>query len=89
MASITIQKGATSAYFTILDPTATVASIYPANSLIFMPDNNNAGYYSLFNKDTNTTVVYRSYTQTINGDTSIAFASLTALATYISTNFFA
>lgn len=85
--SITIQKGGTAAYVTVLAPGQTVPSSYQSGDLIFQP--NPDGTFSFIHKFGYFPNLFNLVpTQVINGDTSTPFANLAAVATYVNANFF-
>lgn len=95
--AITIQKSTSGAYFTVTDKDG-VAQPYIVNDwgLYEFPNNTNITIYNKYNPGFDATgrvpssgiIVNQPYTNIINGDTGIAFASFAALTSYILTNFF-
>lgn len=92
----TIQKSSSGATFTVTDKNGAAQS-YAANTYLpyLYPNNTNLTLYSVanpcfdaFGVPASGIIINQPFGNIINGDTSLAFASLAALNTYILTNFF-
>lgn len=99
--AITIKKGDTTAYFTIQGAQDDVPRPYICNTYDFQPlgDDVHFSIVSLFRKNQlvnrplagdiyDTPIANQPYTNIINGDTDIAFASFSDLQDYVQANFF-
>ena len=73
----------------ILKTGSTDEALYPASSIYMLPVQGNPGYFSIKRVSDNSDVIQNTlYSDITNGDTGLAFASSSALKTYIKTNFF-
>lgn len=83
-----LQKGATAANFRIIRANQQIPECYPSNQFYFRPKVDGTNF-SIEHTVTNVPVMdNKLFSNVINGDTGVAFASLDAVRVWCETNFF-